>query len=87
MGLDWAQEKSITQEGRGKGTTFERMTELQGIHKQIKINGVQDDKSNSSKPSPICKLNDTPRGGRTVPRHCQKRSGWFPKAWGDPPTH
>ena len=25
MGLDWAQEKSMKQEGRGEGTTFERI--------------------------------------------------------------
>ena len=24
----------------------------------------------------ICKLNDTPRGARTVPRHCQKTEEW-----------
>ena len=33
--------------------------------------------SNSTKPwSSICKLNDTPRGARTVPRHCQKTEKW-----------
>ena len=26
--------------------------------------------------SPICKLNDTPRVARTVPRYCQKRGEW-----------
>ena len=25
---------------------------------------------------PICKLNDTPRVARTVPRHCRKRGEW-----------
>ena len=31
MGPDRAQEKSVKQEGRGQGTTFERMTLPQGI--------------------------------------------------------
>ena len=35
------------------------------------------DKSNSTKPwSPIHKLNNTPRGAMTVPRHCQKTEEW-----------
>ena len=31
VGLEWAQEKSMKQEGKGQSTTFERMTEHQGI--------------------------------------------------------
>ena len=31
VGLDGAQEKSMKQEGKGQSTTFERMTEHQGI--------------------------------------------------------
>ena len=31
MSPDMAQEKSMKQEGRGQGTTFERMTEPKGI--------------------------------------------------------
>ena len=33
---------------------------------------------NSTKPwSSVCKLNDTTRGARTVPRHCQKTKEWL----------
>ena len=31
VGPDWVQEKSMKQEGRGQGATFERMTEPKGI--------------------------------------------------------
>ena len=35
------------------------------------------DKSNSTKPwSSVCKLNDTPRGAMTFPRHYQKTKEW-----------
>ena len=41
------------------------------------------DKSNSAKPwSSICKLNDTPRGTMTVPRHYQKSSKTLSKDQG-----
>ena len=42
VGLDRAQEKSLKQEGRGQGTTFERMIQPKGIAKLIKIKWVQD---------------------------------------------
>ena len=43
---------------------------------------IQEDKSNSSKPwSSIFKLNDTPRGGRTVSSHCQETEEWEVSQW------
>ena len=47
MGLDGAQEKSMEQEGRGQGTTFEKNDVAQGHNvNQLK----SDDKSNPTKP-------------------------------------
>ena len=75
MSPDRAQ-KRMKQEGRGQGTSFEKMR-AQGHNKPSKIKWVQDDKSNSTKFwSLIFMLNDTPRGARTVPRHCQNPEAW-----------
>ena len=52
VGPDGAQKKSIKQEVRGQGTTFEKIDIAQGhnINRlKIKIRWVQDDKSNSTK--------------------------------------
>ena len=45
---------------------------------QLKSNGSKlADKSNSTKPwSSTCKLNNTPRGSMTIPRHHQKTKEW-----------
>ena len=46
------------------------------------------DKSNSTKAwFSICKLNDTPRGARTVPRHCQKTKEWVVPQLLEWPSH
>ena len=64
---------------KGAGHNFWQNGIAQGHNiNQLKSNGSKmTDKSNSTKPwFSICKLNDTPRGARTVPRHCQKTEEW-----------
>ena len=72
--------------GKGAGHNFWKndIAQRHNIN-QLKSNGSRmTDKSNSTKPwSSVCKLNDTPRGARTVPRHCQKTEEWvFPQLLG-----
>ena len=73
----------------GTGHSFWKNDIAQGYNiNQLKSNGSTDDKSNSTKPwSLICKLNDTPRGGRTVPSHCQKTDEWVVPRWLGWPSH
>ena len=78
MGPDGAHKKSMKQEGRGQGTTFERMTARVHNINRLKSNGFKmADKSNSTKSrSSAFKLNDTPRGAMKVPKHYQKTMEW-----------
>ena len=51
VGLDRAEERSMKQEGRGAEHTFGKNDIAQGYNiNRLKINWVQRDKSNSSKP-------------------------------------
>ena len=73
---------------KGAGHNFQKNDTAQGHNINIKINRVQEDKSNSIKPwSSICKLNDTPRGARTVPNYCQKTQEWVVPQWLEWPSH
>ena len=64
---------------KGAGHNFWKDNIAQGhTIKWLKSNGSKiADKSNLTKPwSSICKLNNIPRGTRTVPRHYQKTKDW-----------
>ena len=71
--------ESLVTGGKGAGHNFWKNVIAQGHNiKGIESNGSNmADKSTLIRPwSSISKLNDTPRGAMTVPRHCQKTKEW-----------
>ena len=72
----------------GRAQLLKKWHNPRAYRKPIKIKWIKDDKSNSTKPwSSVCKLNDTPRGARTVPRHCQKTEEWVVPQLLEWPSH
>ena len=78
-GPRWGSGKENETGGKGAGHDFWKNDIAQGHNiNPLKSSGSKmADKSNSTKPwSSVCKLNDTPRGDMTVPRHYEKTKKW-----------